>query len=650
MRELKGWSGTVVSLWLAAAALFHLYTAAFGTYEPRIQRGIHLGLLLPAGFLLFPATKKSPRNRFTWFDFVLAVLAFFPPMFLVYDHERIDFRFETVTEVLPVELILGTINVIILLEAVRRFVVPAMMWLAVVFIGYMFAAPYLPGMLHHEAIPFDRMIEIFYLLSDEGIYGQITGVSATFVALFVIFGAFIHSTGTGKFFTDLACRLAGGSRGGPAKIAVVSSGLFGTISGVAAANVYATGTFTIPMMRKLGYRRQFAGAVEAAASTGGMLMPPIMGAGAFVMAEITGIPYITICKAAAVGAILYYVSIGFMVHFEAVKNGLRAMLPEEIPSWRQVSSGWHLIIPLVGLVYLLVKGYSPFWSAFVAIVLTLVVNYVVTIFSMLLTKSAAPLKSEDFMTPVKIFEALAYGGRNMIMIAAACAGAGLIIAVITYSGLGLIMSSVIVSFSHGIFYLACFFIMIASIILGMGLPCTPAYIIAVSIGGPTLLKMGGDTLPVHLFVFYFAILAGVTPPVSIAAYAGAALAGTNPIKTGFEAFRLAIAGFIVPYVFIRDYSLLLQGPVVTIVLGVLVMLFSVLLIAAGLIGHILKPLPFAVRAGMVMLGGILPFGVMPRLLSLLLGFAAFAGVVVFQKFVQEKTVMAPAPPASSNPN
>lgn len=581
MRSLRGWQAIIVGGWLICASLFQIYTGGFGVFEPRLQRAIHVAFLLPVAFLLFPATKKSPKDRITITDAILAILALVPVIFIAIESERLYLRFEFVTPVTSIETVLGLLNVLLLLEAVRRAVVPAMAALGAVSILYCFVGPYLPGLLHCRFLPFDRVIEMLYLLQDQGIYGTITGLSATFIALFIIFGAFIYVCGVGDLFTDLACKLAGKTKGGPAKIAVISSGLFGSISGVAAANVLATGTFTIPLMKRLGYRKQFAGAVEAAASTGGLIMPPIMGAGAFVMAEITQIPYIKICGAAAIGAVLYFLSVGLMVHFQAIKQGLRGIDMEEVPPLRLILRKAYLLIPIIGLVYLLVIGYSPFMAAFVSILLAFATSF---------------FRRKTMMTPRRILTALEMGGRNMVTVALACVGAGLVISVLTNTGLALALSSVVVGWSRGIFIFTLFLVMISSIVLGMGLPCTPAYIIAVSVGGPALMAMGSSLLATHMFVYYFAILAAVTPPVAIAAYAAAAVAGSDPLKTGFTALKLAIAGFVIPYVFMYNPALLLKGSVFEIFTSSLLLIATIIFVASGLTGCLLEKINILERA------------------------------------------------------
>jgi TRAP transporter 4TM/12TM fusion protein len=608
-----------IGAWLVGLSLFQLYTASFGIYEPRIQRGIHLFFLLPAAYLVFPAGKKTTRDKIGILDGCLAFLALFPPLYIIIRHEALTERLEFVDPVTPLEMVLGTLMILLVIEGVRRAVVAAMAILIAVFFVYLFVAPYLPGVFYAKPPALAEIVEMQYLITDAGIFGSITGVSATFVALFVIFGAFLENTKTGQFFTDLACRLAGRGYGGPAKIAVISSGLFGSISGVAAANVYSTGVFTIPLMKKLGYRTRFAGAVEAAASTGGMLMPPVMGAGAFVMAEITGISYIKIVIAALLGSVLYYASLVVRVHFTAMKRDLKGIGDDQLVSYKQILKDAYLLIPMVVLVAMLLEGYSPFLSANAAIGVTFIISF---------------FKKDTRMTPRRIADTLRLSGTNMIMIALACAGADMVVSIVTHTGLALGIATVITNWSGGHMLPALFLIMITSLILGMGLPCTPAYIIAVTIGGPALLAMGCELLPAHLFVFYFAILAGITPPVCVPAYCAASIAKSKPLQTGFEAFKLAIVGFLIPYVFVFNPALLMQGTALEIYSVIAVMAIAVILFAAGLSAFLIRPLKAIERVVLLgAAGGLTVLAAYPAavnspavriLFTLLLAFGIFA--------------------------
>jgi TRAP transporter 4TM/12TM fusion protein len=509
------------------------------------------------------------------------------------NNDSLSMRLQFVDPLTQMQMLLGALNIILLLEAIRRAVVPAMTILIGVFILYLYGAPYLPGVFYCKPLPLSELIEMQYLLTDTGMYGSITGISATFVALFVIFGSFMESTETGKFFTDLACRLAGKSRGGPAKVSVISSSFFGSISGVAAANVYATGTFTIPMMKKLGFRPQAAGAVEAVASSGGQYMPPIMGAGAFVMSEITSIPYLEICISAALPALIYYSSLVIRVHFIAVKENLKGMNEEDVSvPFSQILKDSYLLLPIVGLVTMLLIGYSVFMAAMGAITFSFVISM---------------FKKRTALTPRRLFEALRTAGQNLIMIALACAGAGMVVAIVTHTGLALGIATVINNWSGGHLLPALMLIMVTSLVLGMGMPCTPAYIIAVTVGGPALVALGTDLLASHLLVFYFAILAEVTPPVCIPAYCAASIAHAKPLQTGFEAFKLAIVAFIVPYIFVYNPALLLKGNVGETISLVLVMLFAIVFLSAAITAFFFKKLTTMERLamGVAAAGGII---------------------------------------------
>lgn len=592
MKNLNTWQDKAIGVWLVIISIFQLYTATVGIFQPRIQRGIHLLFLLPAAFVLFPAFKKQVHEKVGIMNWILAAISIFPPLYIIYFHERLTERLEFVDDVLTIELVLGSAMIVLLLEAIRRAVVPAMAYLIAGFFVYLYAAPYLPGVFYAKPVIFAEIIEMQYLITDAGMFGSITGVSATFVALFVIFGAFMEATKTGQFFTDLACRIAGKGNGGPAKIAVISSGLFGSISGVAAANVYSTGVFTIPLMKQLGYRRRFAGAVEAAASTGGMLMPPVMGAGAFVMAEITGISYVNIVIAAMLGSLLLYASMVIRVHYTAKKEKLSGVEEKDMVSYKQILKDSYLLIPMILLVILLLKGYSPFFAATAAIAVVFVVSFI---------------KKETRMTPLRIWETLRLAGHNMIMIALACAGAGMVVAVVTHTGLALGIATVITNWSGGQMLPAMLLIMITSLVMGMGLPCTPAYIIAITIGGPALLAMGAEMLSAHLFVYYFAVLAGVTPPVCVPAFCAASIAKSKPLQTGFEAFKLAMAGFLIPYVFVFNPALLMQGTpleIVTVTLGLLV---AIIFFAGALSGYFFKPLKLGLQVILFTLAGLTTF-------------------------------------------
>ncbi len=637
MREYGGWRDKVIGVWLVTISLFQLYTATVGIFQPRIQRGIHLMFLLPAAFVLFPAIKKPIEGKIGIGSWLMAIVSIFPPLYIVISHDRLTERLEFVDDVATIEIVLGTLMIVLLLEAIRRAVVPAMTYLIIAFFIYLYAAPYLSGVFYAKAPVFSEIVEMQYLITDAGIFGSITGVSATFVALFVIFGAFMEVTKTGQFFTDLACRIAGKGHGGPAKIAVISSGLFGSISGVAAANVYSTGVFTIPLMKQLGYRRRFAGAVEAAASTGGMLMPPVMGAGAFVMSEITGISYIKIVIAAMLGAILYYASLVVRVHYTAQREKLVGIKESDMVSYKQILKDSYLLIPMVFLVVLLLKGYSPFLAANAAIGITFIISF---------------LKKETRMTPARIWQTLRLSGQNMVMIALACAGAGMVVSIVTHTGLALGIATVITNWSGGHMFPALLLVMVTSLVMGMGLPCTPAYIIAITIGGPAMMAIGADMLPAHLFVFYFAILAGITPPVCVPAFCAASIAKSKPLQTGFEAFKLALVGFLIPYVFIFNPALLMRGTLFEILTVTLWLLVTVIFFAGALSGYFIKSLNIGWRVSLFIIAGLTAFlCTIPELVNTplvrVLGILVLAGTVLGPRWLSSRAVntVDPAPTA-----
>ena len=538
-RELTGMWARIIAIICICFSLFQLYTAAFGVYPAQIQRGTHLAFALALVFLLYPATAKGSRSSMNPVDVVLAALGAIAGAYLVANYHSIVLRGGLPT---TMDLIVAGVTVLLVLEGARRVIGSPISIIAIVFILYAYLGPYIPGMFGHRGFTTRRILNHLYMTT-EGIFGLPLGVSATFVYLFILFGAFLHKSGLGKFFIDLALAATGHPVGGPAKVAVLASGLFGTISGSSVANVVTTGTFTIPLMKSIGYPAHFAGAVEAAASTGGQLMPPIMGAAAFVMSEFIGVPYATIAIAAALPAVLYYLAVGLMVHMEALRLGLKGLPKESLPDPKKVlREGGHLLIPLGVIIYMLVSGYTPLRAALVCIVATVVVA---------MMRKNTRLKLSD------VLQALEDGARSALGVAAACAAAGIIIGIVTLTGLGLKMANGIIMLAGGSFFFTLFLTMIASIILGMGLPTTAKYIILASMAAPAIQKFGVPAMAAHMFILYYGIIADLTPPVALAAYAGAGIAGANPMKTGWTSLRLAIAAFLIPYIFAYNPSLLL---------------------------------------------------------------------------------------------
>ncbi|WGF88078.1 TRAP transporter permease [Marinivivus vitaminiproducens] len=587
MRELRGPIGVAIALWAVVATLFHLYTAGFGFYEPRSQRSLHLLFLLPLAFVLYPAGASSPKDRPSVLDWGLAALAVAANYYSYAQAFRINLRFENVTPLLWPEIVFGVVATLLVLEALRRAVTPVLAGLLALGILYLFATEYMPGMLNYRDMSFSEIVETMYLLNGMGMYGSITGISATMVAIFIAFGAFVTGSGTGRLFHNLGTRIAGRQSGGPGKVSVISSALFGTISGSSTANVFTTGSFTIPAMMRAGFRPHFAGGVETSSSVGGQIMPPVMGAGAFVMAEITNTPYSSIIVAALLGSLLYFFMILVSVHLEAKRLGLVGCDPSEIPPWREVLKDIHLLAPIFLLLVLLMMGRSPHFAAFWSIVAVLVVSWI---------------SPRTRLTPRKLWDVLVQAGNNMVIVALACAGASMLVACLTVTGVVISVSTLVATLADGSILIAGILLMATTLILGMGVPTTAAYIIGASIGAPILIQMGVPVLSAHLFVFYFAILADATPPVSVASYAAASIARSDPMRTGLAAFRLALAGFVVGYSYLYTPALTLQGPVLEIVGQVLVNVLGLVIIAAGLFGYLRSPLPMPLRMLLVPVG------------------------------------------------
>lgn len=537
-RNLRGFLALFITLLAIAMSAFHLYTAGFGLLLTMKQRATHLLFVFALGFLMYPATKKSRKDRIALLDWVFAILGVVVTSYILLNYEVLVRRGGLPTQM---DLFLGLLAILLVLEITRRSIGPELPIIALVFIGYAFAGPYLPGALGHRGYSYTRVIDQLYTTT-EGIFGTPLGVSATFVFMFILFGSFLDITGVGQFFIDVAFAVAGHRKGGPAKAAVLASGFMGSISGSSIANTVTTGAFTIPLMKKIGYKPNFAGAVEAAASTGGQILPPVMGAAAFIMSEFTNIPYIQIVGSAVVPALLYYLGVMVMVHLQASKRGLQGIPREELPSFgRTFAMGFHLTLPLIAVVLFLIR-FSPLRAAFLSILVALAV-------SMLRKHTRINFKS--------ILSAMEDGAKKAVSVAAACACAGIIVGIVTLTGLGLTFANLIVSLAGGLLLPTLLFTMVASIILGMGLPTTAKYIVLATMAAPALVQLGVPLIAAHLFILYFGVIADVTPPVALAAYAGAGIAGGESFKTGVQALKLASAGFLIPFIFAMSPELLL---------------------------------------------------------------------------------------------
>lgn len=615
----------VAAVIAVAFALFHIYTAATRSLAAYQQRGVHLAFALVLAFLLYPASGRSKKSEGpSWVDVCLAIAAAVCGGYLVLGYERI---MELMGIPATADLVVAGVMVLLVLEATRRVLGAAITIIAAVFLVYAHFGYLAPSIIAHQGYALDRILSQMGL-GTEGIFGTPLGVSATFVIMFIIFAAFLSESGAGQFFIDIAYGLFGRVRGGPAKVAVVASALFGTVSGSAVANVVGTGTFTIPLMKRVGYKPHFAGAVEAVASTGGQIMPPVMGAAAFIMAEMLGMPYISICVAAMLPAVLYYLAVFFMVDLEAVKTGLRGERPEGLPSVRRIlADGWFYVVPIIVLVYFLaVVRYSPMRAAVYALVATVAVSFA--------------RKSTRLSIP-KVIETLKKGATGSLEVALACASAGIVVGVFNLTGLGIRLSSLLIELSHGYLPALLVLVMTASLILGMGLPTTACYIILAVLVAPTLVEMGVRPVAAHMFVFYFGIISAVTPPVALAAYAGASLAGAPMSQTGFTAWRLALAGFILPYMFVYGPELLMIGRWTDIALAAASSSLGVFALATSLQGYLIREAKLAERVVLLIAALLL---IKPGLATDLAGLAGIGLVVVTQLLSARKAKKGEAAP------
>ncbi len=534
-------------------SLYQLYTAGITTLTALVQRSIHLAAILVLTFLIKPPFKfvrKDRLNLWVVLDWVLAATAVLCTLYICVNLTEI---FERQGDWLPADRIVSIVGTVLVLEACRRVIGGIMTGICLAAILYAMLGPYMPELIIHKGYSLERITTTLWLTT-EGIFGLPIGVAATFVYVFVLFGAFLETTGGGNFFIELAYALTGRFAGGPAKTAVVASGFLGSISGSAVGNVVATGSFTIPMMKKVGYRPHVAGAIEAAASTGGQLMPPIMGAGAFLMAEFTNTSYLTIIKIALVPACMYYMTVLCFVHFEAKKMGLAGQPRENLPrAWQVLKDGLHFVIPVAILIYVLVSNYSPMMAGFVAVVSTLATGLAAQIVRWVMRRAEYAQTRPDGAEFTRdqtrlILKALEKGARNAVMVSVACAAAGIIVGMVTLTGMGLKFSSLVLELSYGIKALAILLIGAASLVLGMGLPVTASYIVLATLAGPALMDMGVPLLVSHMIVFWYSQDANVTPPVSLASFAGAGVAGANPMRTAFTSWKLAKGLYIIPLV------------------------------------------------------------------------------------------------------
>ena len=615
-RKLTGIIGWIAFLGLLAFSLFQLYTAIFGVFTAQIQRTVHLGFALSLIFLLFPANRKKRQKgklQIAWYDGILALLsvavgAYWPLFFndLVMSVGRLS----------TMDFVVGIIAILLVLEATRRAVGLPITIIAVLFLLYGLYGQFMPGFLAHRGLSLERLVQTMFFTT-EGILGTPLAVSSTFIFLFLLFGAFLVKTGVGQYFNDLAVSIAGRRIGGPAKVAIFSSALQGTISGSSVANVVTSGSFTIPMMKKLGYKKEFAGAVEAAASTGGQLMPPIMGAAAFLMVEFIGggITYWEIAKAAAIPAVLYFAGIWIMTHFEAKRIGLRGLTKEEMPDRKEVIKKIYLLLPIIAVIVLLMSGVIVTHAALYSILIAIIVGLI---------------NKETRMGPKEFVLALVDGARSALGVAAATAAAGIIVGIVTKTGLGLKMANGLIDLAGGYLIPTLMLTMLAALVLGMGSPTTANYVITSTIAAPAIILLGVPDLSAHLFVFYFGIIADITPPVALAAFAAAGVAGGEPLRTGVNSAKLAIAAFIIPYIFVLSPQLLMIDTTWFELVWVIITAFSgMIAIGAGIIGYWFRKLHWAERITAIITGLLLIY---PEGVSDITGIITFVALLALQIF------------------
>ncbi|GIO24407.1 TRAP transporter permease [Oceanobacillus sp. J11TS1] len=628
-RNLTGKLAHVIFLVLIAFSVFQLYTGIFGQLTAYIQRTIHLGFALSLIFLLFPAARGMKKNKIPWYDYILMLLSILVCGYWPVFYDTLVQQFGGIS---LAQMVVGGLAILLVLEAARRAVGLPITIIAVIFLGYALLGPHIPGMFAHRGLSLEQLIQSMFFTT-EGILGTPLQVSSTYIFLFLLFGAFLVQTGVGNYFNDLAISIAGKRVGGPAKVAIFSSALNGTISGSSVANTVTTGSYTIPMMKKLGYRKNFAGAVEAASSTGGQIMPPIMGAAAFLMIEFAGESYWNIAKAAVIPAVLYFAGIWIMTHFEAKRTGLTGLPDEDIPSKRSVAKKIHLLLPIVAIVYFLFIGMSVERAAIYGILATIIVSL---------------FRKDTRITPAKFLVALEQGARTALGVAAATACAGIIVGVVTKTGLGLKLGNSLVSIASTIattpeiqLMLTLVFTMITSIILGMGSPTTANYIITSTIALPAILALNNQlevaipVLAAHMFVFYFGIVADITPPVALAAFAASGISGGEPIRTGANAARLAIAAFIIPYMFVLNPTLLMiDSTIFEIIFALFTAVLGMIAIGAGMIGYWYRNIKWFERILAIVTGLLLIY---PEGYSDIIGFVLFAVQLVIQFMSRDKT-------------
>lgn len=547
-RELQGAWKYIASTFAMLITIFHIVGLTVYPMDPFMFRAVSLLSIAALSFMMVPPTKNANKNRPVIYDYVCIAVALSVMVYVILFYKDIYYRagFQSTT----MDIVFALLCLFAVIEMTRRLIGWTLPIIAGIFILYAVMGASLPGVLGHRGYSINRVLSI--LLSTEGFFGSAMSAAANYIVLFVTFAAFLTTSGVGEFFTRFATALAGRYRGGPAKVAIVSSALMGTVSGSAMGNVVATGSFTIPLMKKTGYSSEFSGAVEAAASTGGQIMPPVMGAVAFVLAEYAGVSYRTVMTAAIIPAIIYFLAVFFMVDFRAVKLKLTGVPKEELPNvWSELGKGGYLLLPLIVFILIItVFKKSIIMGAMVAIVLAIALSWIAPL---LIKTEAAKEGRVDFKRAGNALSAGAVGSMDAV---AACGTAGIVVGVMSLTGLAQRLGSAVMELTHGNLPLTLVAVMVFCLILGMGMPTVPAYILAASVGTPTLIKMGIDPFVAHMFCMYFATISTITPPVALAGYAAAGIAGASPSKTSWEAMKLGLSAYIVPFVFVYNQELL----------------------------------------------------------------------------------------------
>ncbi len=599
--------------WIAIIiALYHFITSFIGYPATHKHRSLHVAMMLFMTFFLYPATKNTSRKKPTWYDIIFAVLAVAVAAYVWLDYSNFINRMGSPN---TMDIIMGTILIITVLEASRRISGWPLVILSILFMLYGLYGQSMPGIFAHRGYNWTKLVNHIFI-NTEGIYGTSVNVAASYIFLFILFGSIMNKSGMGQFFNDIALALAGHTKGGPAKVAVIASGFLGSINGSAVANVVTTGAFTIPLMKKTGYSKEFAGSVEASSSVGGQLLPPIMGAAAFIMAEMLGVKYGVIVISAAIPALLYYLGILIQVQLRASKNNLEGIPKADLPKVKEVMKArGHLIIPIIFLLYMLLfSGKTVIFSAFLTIVVTIAVSMI---------------RPETRMSVKDILDAFEEGTRSVVSVAVACAVVGIIIGVVSLTGFGLNMANAIIQIGSSHLLATLVLTMVTCMILGMGLPSIPAYLITATIAAPALIQLGVPDIAAHMFVFYFAMFANITPPVALASFAAAGISGGDPMKTGLQSVKLSLAGFIVPYMFVYNSALLLIDTTPLLAIRVVITsIIGVLMIGIATEGYVYTKLSMLFRP-IVFVGSLLL--ITENVYQDFIGLAILVLLIIFQK-------------------